>query len=41
MVFGPGDLDFTSLELALASVTKIEDLRFQIANEGDETGVND
>ncbi|HJX92319.1 MAG TPA: hypothetical protein VJ372_17595 [Pyrinomonadaceae bacterium] len=37
--FGPGDLDFTSLELALASVTKIEDLRIQIATEGDETGV--
>jgi hypothetical protein len=38
-LFGPGDLDFTSLELALASVTKIEDLRIQIAAEGDETGV--
>jgi hypothetical protein len=37
--FGPGDLDFTSLELALASVTKIEDLRIQIGAEGDETGV--
>jgi len=38
-LFGPGELDFTALEPALVSVTKIEDLRIQIANEGDETGV--
>lgn len=37
--FGPGELEFASLELALASVTKIEDLRIQFADEGDETGV--
>jgi len=37
--FGPEELNFTSLELALASVTKIEDLRIQFAAEGDEFGV--
>jgi hypothetical protein len=37
--FGPEELDFTSLELALTSLTKIEDLRIQFAAEGDETGV--
>ena len=37
--FGPEELDFTSLELALTSLTKIEDLRNQFAAEGDETGV--
>ena len=37
--FGPEELDFTSLEPALISLTKIEDLRNQFAAEGDETGV--
>jgi hypothetical protein len=37
--FGPGELDFTSLEVALESVGTIEDLRRQLATEGDEAGV--
>ncbi len=38
-LFGPGEISFDSLEIAIESVGKFEELRLQFASEGDEAGL--